>query len=61
MSNGILDYVNLKIYYSQLLSLYQRLKLSNQISPIEAGALQVALDILGDKIKEKESELKVVQ
>jgi hypothetical protein len=61
MSNGVLEYINLKIYYSQLLSLYQRLKLSNQISLIEAGALQVALDIIGDKLKEKEQELKVVQ
>jgi hypothetical protein len=25
MSNGILDYVNLKIYYSTLVSLYQHL------------------------------------
>jgi hypothetical protein len=61
MPNSVLEYVNLKIYYSQLLSLYQRLKLSNQISPVEAGALQVALDIIGDKLKEKENELKVVQ
>jgi hypothetical protein len=61
MSNSVLEYVNLKIYYSQLLSLYQRLKLSNQISTIEAVALQVALDIIGDKLKEKENELKVVQ
>jgi hypothetical protein len=61
MSNGVLDYVNLKIYYSQLLSLYQRLAGKNELSPIEAGALRVALDLLNEKIQEKEKALKVVQ
>jgi hypothetical protein len=61
MSNSVLDYVNLKIYYSQLLSLYQRLVAKDEVSPIEAGALRIALDLLSEKIQEKEKALKVVQ
>jgi hypothetical protein len=61
MSNSILEYVNLKIYYSNLVSLYQRLTNKGELSPIEAGSLRVCLDLLNEKIKAKEEELKVVQ
>jgi len=54
-----LEYTNLKVQYSLLLSLYQRLRINRQISGAEAAAFSTALKLMENKIQELEEQLKV--
>ncbi len=52
------EYVDLKIYYTTLLSLYQRLKRMNLASPIELQTLEKVLHDMEEKIEVMESEFR---
>jgi hypothetical protein len=54
----IFRYANLKVNFTLLLSLYNRLKNSRLASPQELEALQRAIDIMSEKLSVIEQELK---
>jgi len=50
------EYMDLKIHYALLISLYQRLRIGNNASSLELQALERALKEMEEKLKILEAE-----
>jgi hypothetical protein len=53
------EYLDLKVHYAVLVSLYQRLRVGNNASSLELQALERALKEMEEKLKILEAQLQV--